>query len=349
MSMRTLFSGELWVQQGRFQVESHAREGRTEGSGGRPRASFAGQRNGLCGAAWPGSLLLVTGLRTGSVGLTVERHEGPPAVDAVWEEVVEASFTPASEVTRLVARAGEQVWPLWLEPVPHRVRYCARGMEEARRADTRLRGQPTLDHYLLQFWPVAGAAEPDGVVRQTSGAAARRHGFARRLPAPAGSPRGRLARFRERGVASGLFALDPALCESVGAAGPVAQRGIARWAARRACARAGIAGLDWIAPSLAALESGAALPEPLDDTERTWRLLWDDERVPRTTVRPHDGRAGVISQQAAAIPAVWGAAEADPLRAALEALLAAVATYGVECPALLREVRRAFPVTARPV
>lgn len=48
-----------------------------------------------------------------------------------------------------------------------------------------------------------------------------------------------------------------------------------------------------------------------------------------------------VSQPHMALPAVTGAAEPDPLRAALDAVYAAVATFGEDCPALLDEVRAA--------
>ncbi|MGW3631738.1 hypothetical protein ACWD7F_16480 [Streptomyces sp. NPDC005122] len=46
-----------------------------------------------------------------------------------------------------------------------------------------------------------------------------------------------------------------------------------------------------------------------------------------------------MSRPHMALPAVAGAAEADPLRAALDAVYAAVATYGEDYPALLEEIR----------
>src|SRR5262245_56230147 len=118
---------------------------------------FANQHNGLCGAAIPGTLLLITGLHTGTVGFTVELHEGEPAIDEVWQEVSVASFRPASLLVALLQWAGEASWVLDLAPIDYRVRYCAFGMDEARAADTRLGDEPQLDRYLLQFWP----AEPN--------------------------------------------------------------------------------------------------------------------------------------------------------------------------------------------
>lgn len=45
-----------------------------------------------------------------------------------------------------------------------------------------------------------------------------------------------------------------------------------------------------------------------------------------------------VSQPHAALPAITGAAESDPLQAALDAVFAAVVTYGEDHPALLAEV-----------
>jgi hypothetical protein len=361
--MRVLFSGELWISYRQFYVES-----RKQDFGADLKEAFAGQRNGLCGAARPGFLHLTTGLHTGRIGLAVEAHEERPAVDEAWEEIVEASFTPGSTRIGLLGCGGQECWPLLLDRVSHRVRYCGSGMELGRAAGTREEDAPQLDRYLLQFWP-APAGE-DRVVKQTSAAAAYWHGFAGELapPRPGESAQaaesadqallarealrwgGRLPSERLRrvqGNVAGLIMLDCDLSEAIAEAEPGTQRSMARWAARRACARAGIAGLAWIAPALTALDEGRALPSPLDDTERTWRLLWADERVPHTTVTYHNGRLRNVSQQAAALPALWGAAEPDPLRAALEALHAAVVTFGVDYPVLLEEVRRTFPAATR--
>jgi hypothetical protein len=371
--MHTLFNGELWVDHSQFYVESQK-----DSFPAHPREPFAGQRNGLCGAASPGFLCLVTGLHTGEVGLTVESHEEPPRIDEAWEEIVEVSFTPGSDT--MVLASGQDAWPLELDQVSLRVRYCGSGMEQGREADTRMEEEPQLDHYLLQFWP--GPAEPDRVVKQTSAIAAYWHKTASELPPPpppptpeelaeearrareaeeAAAERARLARealmwggrlpsdrLRQlAGSVVGMVELDRDLSEAIAEADPATQRRIARWAARRACTRAGIAGIDWIAPTLSALDRGQALPSPFDDVERTWRLLWDDERVPHTTVIHYEPGLGEVSQQAVALPALWAAAEDDPLRAALEALFAAVFTFGADYPALLEEVRRTFPAATR--
>ncbi|MFJ3554002.1 hypothetical protein [Streptomyces sp. NPDC090114] len=50
-----------------------------------------------------------------------------------------------------------------------------------------------------------------------------------------------------------------------------------------------------------------------------------------------------MSQPHMALPALLGAADPDPLRAALDAVFAAVAAYGEDHPTLLREIRSALP------
>lgn len=178
--VRTPFTGEAHVHYSQIYVV---------GEGMYPDlfTSMRGQRNGLCGAAEPGMLYLITGLHTGNVGFAVEVHDEPPPLDDAWEDVVEASFHPAGD-TFLVAWAGEQAWSLGLDPIDYRVRYCGTGLDAARQLDTRLDDEPQLDRYLLQFWPAP--PEPDRVVRQTSQIAAYWHGVAAEQP-PALTPQER--------------------------------------------------------------------------------------------------------------------------------------------------------------
>lgn len=139
-----------------------------------------GQLNGLCGAATPGLLFLTTGLHTGDVRFTVERHTAEPLVTEQWEEVVEVSFRPLTHDVALTQWAAERSWPLSLNVVDYRVRYCASGMDDGHAIDTTPRHQRAPDRYLLQFWPAPPA--PDSVVRQQSGIAAYWHKVARSRP-----------------------------------------------------------------------------------------------------------------------------------------------------------------------
>jgi hypothetical protein len=166
--MTTLMSGDAWVHYGQIYVDSGS-------STPELTECFAGQRNGLCGAAVPGFLFLITGLHTGRIGFSVELLDVPPELDAGWEDVVEASFRPQGD-TALVGWGGQGRWPLDLAGRDYRVRYSAARMDQAREQDTRLDDQPEIDRYLLQLWPAP--PEPDRVVKQTSAIAAYWHDYA---------------------------------------------------------------------------------------------------------------------------------------------------------------------------
>jgi hypothetical protein len=374
--------GDVWVHYGQLHVQSGQAD---------PRAPdpelheyFAGQQNGLCGAAVPGCLFLLTGLHTGTVGFVVELHDQPLAVDDSWEEIVEVSFRPAGEAS-LVGWGGEWQRPLELIETDYRVRYCATGMDAGRAADTRTDDEPELDRYLLQFWP--GPPGPDRVVKQTSAIAGYWHGFARdQPPAPTPEERAEAERLallereraaerahlkaeqarlkaeedewggrlpserlrRLRGTAVTVARLDRSLVDALAQTDPVTQRDIARWVVRRAFVEARLADVEWIAPALAAMDRGEPLPPPFDDDQRAWgMLLLSDARVPRTLVTSPDGRLDNCLQQAMAFPALFAALEQDPLRAALDALWSAAVAFGHgRYQVLFAEVRQAFPAVA---
>ncbi|MFI6155158.1 hypothetical protein ACIBCA_21010 [Kitasatospora sp. NPDC051170] len=393
MAVRRPVDGEVHVHYGQIYVESDP-----DSFGPGLAEAFAGQSAGLCGAAIPGALWLATGLHTGSVGFTVEVHDEELPLDPAWEDVVEVSFRPASDESRLIQWAGEAVWELDLEETDYRVRYCAHGMDEGRRRDTRLADEPQADRYLLQFWPAP--PEPDRVLRQTTESAAYWHDYARRLPPPPtpqeraeAERRARLAQEeadRQRQAAyerwqwggtvpsealrrvggniHGLLAFDAPLVHALDAAGPQVQREVALLAARRACTTAGLTDLDWVAAALTALTDGGPLPPPLDDPTRMWEALSSDPRAPRRTVgravppekarfeppvTPGEARPVIVattgtvpafgspqrmSQPHMALPTLLAAAEADPLRAAVDAVFAGVAAYGEDYRTLLEEV-----------
>lgn len=171
--MTTLFAGRIHVSYSQFYVES-----RTDEFGGDLFSNLAGQSNGLCGAAVPGFLWLVTARHTGQVDLTVEALDSEPVVDDAWDEIVEASFRPASTSIWLTQWAGEASWPLDLADVDYRVRYSGLGMDVA----TESNEDEILDRYLLQFWPAPAA--PDAVLKQTSKNAAYYHRTASEQPPP---------------------------------------------------------------------------------------------------------------------------------------------------------------------
>ncbi|MFF2535145.1 hypothetical protein [Streptomyces cyaneofuscatus] len=308
--MRRPVVGEVHVHYGQIYVQSDP-GGTNSGFG----EAFAGQSGGLCGAAVPGALCMVTGLHTGSVGFTVEVHDGEPPLAPEWEDVVEVSFRPVSEDTSLVQWGGEAAWALELPVTDYRVRYSARGMDQGRDLDTRTAKEPQADRYLLQFWPAP--PRPDRVIRETARIAAYWHGYARGRPAPptpeqraeaerlarqakerAAEDRrlhyerwqwgGRLPGEALRGARQsnvlGLLTFDSDLVHTLGAADPEVQHTVALLAARRACEAAGLTDLPWVAGALAALEAGRPLPPPFDDPAGLWETLRSDPRVPDTTV-----------------------------------------------------------------
>ncbi len=155
MQPHVMYSGDLHVHYGQFYVEP-ADDDYVDVD-----QAFRGQSNGICGAAQPGRLFLITGIHTGTVHLTVERAESEPPVDPSWEEVVECSFKHRQESLLLrewwVAEAG---YPLSLPVGTYRARYCAKSML----ADWQLAdGDGPLQTYLLQFWPAQ--QRTDEVVR----------------------------------------------------------------------------------------------------------------------------------------------------------------------------------------
>jgi hypothetical protein len=381
--------GEVSVHYGQIYVES-----RDEDSVDL-HDCFAGQTSGLCGAAVPGMLFLITGLHTGDVGFTIEVHDRAPAVDPAWEDVVEVSYRPRSTDVCLNEWGGEASYPLGLEETDYRVRYCAQGMDRGNELDTRI-DEPQADRYLLQFWPAPPG--PDRVLRQTASVAAYWHGVARGVPASRIAERAEAERRaraeeeraeRERrlelersewggrlpsetlraleGGASDLLRFDAALVHALDAAGPEIQRAVALLAARRASAVAGLADLAWVAPALTALAEGRPLPAPFDDWDRMWQTLRSDPRAPdglvgeaippsthstglvmihgthlsHTAPAERPGPDRRISQPHMALPAVFHAGGSDPLRAAVDAVTAAVHAYGEDHPTLLQEVRAA--------
>ncbi len=406
--MRRPVAGEVHVHYGQIYVESDPDLDMDL------QDSFAGQEAGLCGAAVPGGLFLLTGLHTGDVGFTVEIHDQEPPLDPAWEDVVEVSFRPGSDRSSLVQWGGEAYWDLGLEEIDYRVRYCAKGMDAGNELDTRVK-EPQQDCYLLQFWPAPPA--PDRIVKQTASIAAYWHDFAREQPpAPTAAERAeseRQARLEQerqeterrlaherwewggqlpsealrtvRANTRGLLPFDPALLHTLDAAGPDTQRAVAVLAARLACEKAGLAGLEWVAAGLDALSEGRPLPPPFDDWDRMWEALTSDPRVPRRLVAPAvpaerapfqppaddseifrivgpaatlakssqplkpvggagSGLAFVIgerqpmSQPHMALPAVPEAAASDPLQAVINAVHAAVVTYGDDHPTLFRRI-----------
>jgi len=165
--MARVFDGQLSVHYGLGYVECLEAELVDHIS-----CAFQGQSNGICGAACSGNLVLITGLHTGEVNLTIDVLNTSPSVDDSWEEIVEVSFTPISEETILRDWNGYSVCSIPLSQTSYRVRYCARNMDLGREIDTLVDAEP-VDSYALIFW-IADPA-PDVILKQSSDIAAYWH------------------------------------------------------------------------------------------------------------------------------------------------------------------------------
>jgi hypothetical protein len=320
---------------------------------------FEGQVNGLCGAAEPGVLELITGTHTGDIPFRIELHTSEPPLAEEWEEVVDVSFSPTDDVG-FAGLDSEDQYPLDLPRGSYRVRYCVRGMEEADTAD-----EPT-DAYLLQFWPAAPA--PDRIVRRTSRRAAYWHRAHRPLTpeeqaeqdqqeaekrATAERERygDRVPNERLRAV-QGLYAtllarLDIELTFALSEADDATHRAVAAWAAVRALEQAGLIDLPAIAPAVTALRRGRPAPPPFDDSGTAWSIL-ANAPVARTSV-PVPPPQGDYEQspQDWAITTLFHSAEPDSLTAVLDILVALAFVYGRDgYRQVLAEVREKFPQLA---
>jgi len=151
-----IFDGPMHVHYGFIWL--HPEERYDEFVSGRP---FAGQVNGLCGAAIPGLLDLRTGLHTGSVPVRVILVDSePPLGDA--EDIVEVSFRPDQAV--LWFGGFDDGDEITLPVMSYRARWSATAMDAGHDADTVLEDETAPDSYELCFWPDADA-RPDEVVR----------------------------------------------------------------------------------------------------------------------------------------------------------------------------------------
>lgn len=377
--MQILFDGEVHTDYNQIYVVSG------QDSQGDLDTAFRGQVNGLCGGASSGFLYLSTGLHAGHVGFTVELHEEAPPIDDFWDDIVEVPFRPRSETLHVIELFGPAACSLAVPQVSLRVRYCAHGMDAAAPLHFVPDDEPIVDRYLLQLWPAPLSADrvlrqtsavaahrhdwvhtlpPPPTPEEQAEAETRRVEAERQAQREAQEswermqeemfwggvrPSERLRTLQANVI--GLVQLDRALVNTLADTDPDLQRSVARWATRRAWDAAGLSSLTWAAPALAALEHGEKLPPPFDDQMKVWGLLIGEDRQVqnvhvRTTGPPRIELPTNVDPQFAALPAIFAAVEADPLRAAVDSLYAAAVTVGQEYPLLLEELRKAFPSLA---
>ncbi len=349
-----LFDGEIHV---------HYRFVNLVAEGEAPDLSRAcgGQHNGLCGAAEPGALAMVTGLHTGAVAFTVTWQDTEPRLDDGWEEIVEVSFEPpAADLCLATFDDFQQVRLPSVQSL--RARFCASGMDEAGDKDVRLPDEPALDSYLLQLWPAPPA--PDRIWKQTSSRAAYWHAVAGKTPPPptaqmraearavaerkaAGQQAQRAAESERRqwggrppsprlrqlaGNVQNLARAHRDLLDTLAALPPATQRKVANWLARQAFEAAGMTSDPLAAAALDALDNGAALPAPFTDEQSASAYVHPAPSHPAgsfAVVSDHEGprRPYPIHRPSFAVPALFGATQSDPLQAVVEAFTHAEATF----------------------
>jgi hypothetical protein len=133
---------------------------------------FAGQVNGLVGAADPHGLYLVLARRSGGSHVRIVRTDREPQDDPAWEDVVEVSTRiPDSGSVGWVTWGGEMSGELpGLTPGDYRVRVSARGRDAGANDEF---ADEVLDHYLLELW--LAPEDVDAIIRTTSQDAAYWH------------------------------------------------------------------------------------------------------------------------------------------------------------------------------
>ncbi|KRB39031.1 hypothetical protein [Microbacterium sp. Root180] len=130
---------------------------------------FAGQLNGLVGAASTGTVYVHFARRSGGSAVRLELHAEEPALND-WEDVVEVSSTLRRGSLRWAGWAGEPCGECDVPAGDYRVRVSARG-RDAGRADEFADG--VVDFYLIELWP--SALRDDEIVRVSSQDAAYWH------------------------------------------------------------------------------------------------------------------------------------------------------------------------------
>ena len=120
-------------------------------------------------------------------------------------------------------------------------------------------------------------------------------------------------------------------------------RQVAAWAALRSLDEAGLIGLPQLAPAIAALRRGDAVPPPFNDSGHCWDVL-GRAQLPRTSLPvPPDG-AYEQSPQDWAITTLFHSAKQDSLVAAMEVVVYLAFVHGRDgYRQALADLRRQFP------
>lgn len=126
---------------------------------------FAGQANGLAGAADPRCVCVNLARRSGGSPIRIVLMDSPPGDDASWEDVVEVSF--------ILPEGHALGWSTWaglhggalagIPPGSYRLRVSANGRDQGRDGEP---SEDLVDAYLLQLWPAP--VRSDAILRAGS-------------------------------------------------------------------------------------------------------------------------------------------------------------------------------------
>ncbi len=170
--LHTLFDGKFFVMYGWVMWQPEADECIAS------ETDFAGQRNGILGAARAGALTLRTGLHTGDVALRVLRCDTePPLPDESWTEVVEASVNvPEHAAMTLSDAEGLNAEPAAIEPGTYRARLASARYGLAEDGPLHDPQGELLERYTLVLWPEP-SVRPDALLRAKHARAKSWHGL----------------------------------------------------------------------------------------------------------------------------------------------------------------------------
>jgi hypothetical protein len=112
---------------------------------------------------------VVTGTNYGPVRLTLEAHDGPPALDLeAWDEVVDVTMDLPSGTLVVLTLMGSPAGDIDVSAGPCWLRMQARGRDAAWEDPTYDDGKPVEEH-LIAVWPADAAAEaPRAVVHKAT-------------------------------------------------------------------------------------------------------------------------------------------------------------------------------------
>ncbi|MDG3008747.1 hypothetical protein G4X40_01140 [Rhodococcus sp. D2-41] len=296
--------------------------------------------------AGPGFATVLTGAAYGPVEVTVDLLDGPPTTADFtgWEVVEETELTVDSAAMVVMTLEGEPAQGFSHFADQPAGTYRLRAHAHGRDANWDMDVTEPSEKYLLQLWPSTGGdvrvvqlkkedqawgeapgevltpdmtkvtlVSPDGRWRTVKALGSEYNGaLAQRVPWGGREPSSTLSNYWD---AKTLAELDRRIIDVVESARSDRWRSMARWAARRACVRAGLADIDWISELLDRIDAGRPFPKDLAGSGAVLNRMWADQRISRRIV-PGRHLEWEFIEQDMAVLALFTPYLDDPLHAA---------------------------------